>query len=226
MHLALVSDFNDYFHSSGGNDFFDGQLGYDRANYTHAPGAINVQLADGTVTKYTDASHGLSLIAPTRCGRSSLSPALILPTSSMPSDSAASSTNAGSTVTFNTNGTLNEFEGRGGNDTIIGNGNTRISYLHATAGVTVTSHPGFGQGASGTAVGDASVGTDTFTGVNRVRGSYFDDVFVGSNNDPNTAELSKAAAAMILSTVAAGSIERSISPRIPASPFTWRPARS
>ena len=47
-------DLNDFFQSSGGNDFFDGQFGFDRADYTHAPGAINVQLADGTVTKFSD----------------------------------------------------------------------------------------------------------------------------------------------------------------------------
>ena len=35
-------------------------------------------------------------------------------------------------------GMFNEFEGRGGDDIITGNGVTRISYLHATSGVTVT----------------------------------------------------------------------------------------
>ena len=67
---------------------------------------------------------------------------------------------------------LNEFEGFDGNDTITGNGNTRISYINADDGVTVdfTSWV-VGQGASGTAYGTAAgdlanVGTDTFTGVN------------------------------------------------------------
>ena len=41
------------------------------------------------------------------------------------------SANAGSS------GTFNEFEGGGGNDTITGNGNTRISYSDAGGGVTV-----------------------------------------------------------------------------------------
>ena len=97
----------------------------------------------------------------------------------------SSTTNAGSTVTFNIDGTRNEFEGRGGDDLITGNGDTRISYLHATAGVTVTFQSWVpGLGASGTAAGNSSVGTDIFTGVNGVRGSFFDDVFNGSNNDP------------------------------------------
>ena len=42
--------------------------------------------------------------------------------------------------------------------------------------------------AAGTADGDASVGHDTFTGVNRVRGSYFADTLLGSNNPSGTAE--------------------------------------
>ena len=53
----------------------------------------------------------------------------------------------------------------GGNDTITGNGNTRISYVSATGGVTVDL-------VAGTAIGNGSVGTDTITGgVNAVRGS-------------------------------------------------------
>ena len=75
--------------------------------------------------------------------------------------------------------TFNEFEGIGGDDIITGNGNTRISYLNAAAGVTVTfSGPGSGT-AQGTASGDiAGVGIDTFTGVNAVRGSNFSDTFI------------------------------------------------
>ncbi len=178
-------DFSDYFQSSGGNDFFDGQFGYDRANYTNAPGAINVQLADGTVTKYTDASK--TIVDSTDTLRSvefvtGTNFADIFnagATTNNPQGFNSNSTNAGSTVTSNVNGTFNEFEGRGGNDTIIGNGSTRISYLHATAGVTVDI-------ATGTALGDASVGRDTFTGVNSVRGSYFDDNLYGSDNPFNT----------------------------------------
>ena len=64
----------------------------------------------------------------------------------------------------------------GGNDTVTGNGNTRISYVSATAGVTVDL-------ALGTATGDASVGTDSFTGVSQVRGSQFADTLLGDVNN-------------------------------------------
>ena len=100
----------------------------------------------------------------------------------------SSSLNAGSS------GTYNEFEGNGGDDTIIGNGNTRLSFYQARSGVTVnfTSNEGYVngtyQGASGTATGDASVGTDTFSGVSGANGSFFDDTFIGSNNPNGSSE--------------------------------------
>jgi Ca2+-binding RTX toxin-like protein len=73
--------------------------------------------------------------------------------------------------------TFNEFEGMAGNDTITGNGDTRISYISASAGVTVDL-------VAGTAAGNASVGTDTITGgVTRVRGSNFNDTISGDGNN-------------------------------------------
>ena len=175
------NDANDFFKVSGGSDVFDGGFGYDRANYTNATGPIAVQLANGIVTKYTDPTK--TAVAGTDTLRS-----IEFVTGTSFADTfdatgfSAASANAGSTVTFNTDGTLNDFEGRGGDDQIIGNGNTRISYLHATGPVTVDL-------AAGTADGDASVGHDTFTGVNRVRGSFFADTLLGSNNPNGTAEL-------------------------------------
>ncbi len=183
-----ASDNNDIFTGRAGNDTIDGQFGYDRANYGAATGPINVQLAAGTVTG--DASVGTDTLQ-----------SIEMVTGSDFADTfnatgfSSTSANAGSTVTSNTLGLFNEFEGRGGNDQITGNGSTRISYLHATSGVTVTFDgnswiPAFNPngGASGTATGDASTGTDTFSGVNSVRGTNFNDVFHGSNNPCGTAE--------------------------------------
>ena len=83
--------------------------------------------------------------------------------------------------------TFNEFEGMAGNDIITGNGNTRISYVSAAAGVTVTLS-GTGSGsAQGIASGDlAGVGIDTFTGVGAVRGSGFADTFNTGDANNNT----------------------------------------
>jgi len=89
----------------------------------------------------------------------------------------AFSTNAGSNGVNERGAAFNEFEGMGGDDTIIGNGDTRVSYLFALAGVTADIQAGTGHG---TAPGDvAGVGTDTFTGVNGLEGSNFDDLLFG-----------------------------------------------
>ncbi len=78
----------------------------------------------------------------------------------------------GASTDFGPTSTFNEFEGMAGNDTITGNGNTRISYISSTGGVTVDL-------IAGTAIGNSSVGTDTITGgVNSVRGSNFNDILV------------------------------------------------
>ncbi|MBT8003717.1 MAG: calcium-binding protein, partial [Rhodospirillales bacterium] len=72
-----------------------------------------------------------------------------------------------------------DIRGGGGNDTITGNGVTRINYQDATAGVDVTfSAEGTGTASSDTTT-DAGIGTDTFTGVNAVVGSDFADDFNG-----------------------------------------------
>lgn len=72
-----------------------------------------------------------------------------------------------------------EFEGRGGDDQIIGNGATRISYRGATDGVVVDL-------GAGTTTGDVSVGNDSFTDVNQVVGSAHDDTLIGSNATDDT----------------------------------------
>src|SRR5207247_1867440 len=100
----------------------------------------------------------------------------------------AGALNVGSTF-----GSFNDFAGSGGDDTVIGNGNTRINYSIATgAGISVdledptnlvnnvanldpTAVAGFAIGLAG-----SNQGTDTLTGVNAVLGSMFDDHLLGS----------------------------------------------
>jgi Ca2+-binding RTX toxin-like protein len=73
-------------------------------------------------------------------------------------------------------GAFNEFDGGAGDDTIIGNGATRVSFISAFAPVTVN------LGATGNASGIAS-GFDTLTNVFSVRGSNFDDTLIGSTSN-------------------------------------------
>ena len=157
------------FDGRGGNDIINGGGGFDRSDYnndlTETTG-ITVNLAAGTVTGSSVAGNDTLISIEAVRGTAFADTYNAVGFS-------GSSTNAGSL------GTFNEFTGGGGNDTIIGNGNTRISFNNATAGVTVDI-------AAGTATGDASVGTDTFSGVNAVQGSMFDDTIFGSNNTAAT----------------------------------------
>jgi len=158
-------DGNDLLGGGTGSDLLDGGNGLDRASYLNAQTSIVVQLAAGTVAvgTTTDTLRSIEFV---RGGEF----ADVFDATGF----SGSSTNAGS------NGTFNEFEGRGGDDVITGNGNTRVSYLNAAAAVTVDLLAGTGQG---TALGDlAGVGLDHFTGgVTTVRGSNFDDTLLGSN---------------------------------------------
>jgi Ca2+-binding RTX toxin-like protein len=154
------------FEGRGGDDFISGASGFDRAVYAFDGPlsiGITVNLAAGTVVG--DALHTGSDTL--RSVESVLG--TFLDDSFDATGFFQGSVNAGS------NGTLNEFEGMAGNDQVIGNGNTRISYVSAREAVTVNL-------ALGTASGGASVGNDAFSGVNQVRGSNFDDVLTGSNH--------------------------------------------
>ncbi len=80
-------------------------------------------------------------------------------------------------------GTFNQFEGMGGDDTITGNGNTRLDYNFALAAVTVDLAAGTGHS---TIADNADVGNDTITilgSVNSIRGSSYNDSLFGSGNN-------------------------------------------
>ena len=169
------------FNGGAGNDFINGAGGFDRATYfsqvdDDVTGGITVNLAAGTVTG--DASVGTDTLRNIESVRGTVFDDVYNATGF-----TASSTNAGGAGTDNAGNAFNEFEGMAGNDTITGNGNTRLAFYNATAGVTVDL-------IAGTVAGDASVGNDTITGgVNAFSGSQFDDVFYGSNNALNTADI-------------------------------------
>jgi Ca2+-binding RTX toxin-like protein len=155
------------FDGRGGNDFFDGRGGFDYAVYNNDPlvgAAITVNLASGIVSG--DASIGTDTLRSIEAVRGTSFNDIYDATGF-----SGSSANAGS------NGTFNQFEGMAGDDTITGNGNTRLQYILALDGVTVDIAAGT---AHGTAPGDvANVGTDTFTGVIGVMGSTFGDTLLG-----------------------------------------------
>jgi Ca2+-binding RTX toxin-like protein len=160
-----LANTSESFIGGGGDDIIDGGAGFDRAIYNldgNISIGINVHLAAGLVTgdsdlTGTDSLQGIESVIGSVLGD-------VFDARGF----GSGSTNAGSL------GTLNEFEGHAGNDTIFGNGNTRVAFYSAQEAVTVDL-------ATGTAIGGASVGTDTFTGVNRVRGSDFGDTIKGDS---------------------------------------------
>ena len=120
------------FDGRGGNDFIDGGQGWDRADYAFngaVTTGITVNLAAGTATgdPVLTGSDTLRSIESIRGSH--------LADFYDATGFSGSSTNAGS------NGTLNEFEGMAGNDTILGNGNTRVSYSFAREAVSVDLQP-------------------------------------------------------------------------------------
>ena len=180
--LLGSNNFNgpEVFEGRGGNDNIDGRGGFDRVFYEfrlddNVTGGVVVNLAAGTVDG--DASIGHDTLHSIEAVRGTSFDDVFNATGF-----TASSPNAGSAGTDSAGNALNEFEGLGGDDTIMGNGDTRISFVNATAGVTVDL-------AFGTATGDDSVGSDTISGVNSIIGSSFADTLYGSTNAGNTSEV-------------------------------------
>ena len=161
------------FAGRAGNDFIDGKGGFDRAFYNNdgsATSGVHIDMASGVVIG--DAAIGTDTLRSVESIRGTNF------------DDTYVATNFGAPGFLNTStndvgdfGTFNEFEGMAGNDTITGNGNTRIAFYNALAGVTVDMNAGTSHS---TAAGDAAgVGNDTFTGVNAVEGSNFNDTICG-----------------------------------------------
>jgi hypothetical protein len=159
-----------------GNDHIDGRGGFDIASYNNiyfSTGPVTVNMAAGTATG--DASIGTDTL---------INVEGIQGTNFNDTYNAVGYGQAGALNVSTTHGDFNQFEGFGGNDTITGNGDTRVVYGSATGGVTIT----IGAGGAGSATGDSSVGTDTFTGgVNSAIGSNSADTYNASafNNGAN-----------------------------------------
>jgi Ca2+-binding RTX toxin-like protein len=174
------------FEGWGGNDFIDGNGGFDRVRYDNQnTGALGIQvnLAAGTVTGRDAVGTsvvGIDTIRSIETVRGTQAADVFIATG-FATNPTASNPNAGGDQ-----GSFNEFEGMGGDDVVTGNNNTRISYVNSTAGVTVTISSFGNGGGTGTATGNGSVGNDSFTGVTQVRGSSFDDTLTGSTNTTGT----------------------------------------
>ena len=127
------------FEGGPGDDLINGLGGFDRAVYEfilddNVTSGIVVHLAAGTVAPIVsgDTSIGNDTLRSIESVRGTHFADTFDATGF-----TASSTNAGSAGVDSNGAAFNEFEGLGGNDTITGNGNTRISFINAADGVTV-----------------------------------------------------------------------------------------
>ncbi|WP_036055067.1 VCBS domain-containing protein, partial [Bradyrhizobium sp. URHD0069] len=168
----------DVFYGGAGDDCIDGRAGYDLVVYkplvdNTVTGGITVDMAAGTVLG--DSSVGNDTLRSIEAIRG---------TDFNDNYNAAGFGSSGANV--GSLGAFNQFEGMGGNDVITGNNLTTVEYTNTLAGVTVDIAAG---NAHSTAAGDAAgIGVDTFSGVNGVRGSEYEDFLYGSNNPLGTAE--------------------------------------
>lgn len=174
---------NEIFYGLDGNDAIFGGDGFDSAGYniiksgdTALSGAdgISVDLAGGSVTGITGTATAL-------IGTDSLHSVEAVVGSNADDAYNATGFGAGST-NAGSNGDLNMFEGLDGDDTITGNGDTRVSYQRALDAVSVTLQTGGAGSATSLNGGDAAhVGNDTFRGgVKAVRGSDYNDQITGN----------------------------------------------
>jgi Ca2+-binding RTX toxin-like protein len=173
--LTGSANFNDEtFDGRGGNDSINGGVGFDRADYAfNGPASVGIiaNLAAGTVAGDAELTGTDTLFSVEAIRGTHLN------------DTYNATGFSGSGLNPGSLGTLNEFEGMAGDDTVIGNGNTRINFSLAREGVTVDLQ-------AHEVVGGDSVGHDTIVGgVNAMRGSNFDDVLMGTNHGIAFAEI-------------------------------------
>lgn len=157
---------DDFFRPSTGDDTGDGGVGFDQADYTfETANAVAFVLGEATQTAI-GADIGTDTFTELEAFRGGAG-----------ADTFTVEAGYRNNIGFlDATGLLfNSFMGNGGDDVVTGNGATRLEFTSATDGVTVDL-------AAGTATGDASVGSDTFTGVNSVRSSAFADTLFGSDD--------------------------------------------
>ena len=169
---TLVGGGNDDFEGFrglGGNDFIDGGTGWDRSEYPSSTSGVTVNLAAGTASG--DGSIGIDTLR-----------SIEMIMGSWFGDTFDARGFSGSSVNAGSYGDANWFEGRGGNDTIYGNGNTRLDYSYSSVAIEANMATGKAYALDpSNRAGELAliVGEDTFSGVSRIRGSALGDNLLG-----------------------------------------------
>jgi Zn/Cd-binding protein ZinT len=182
------------FRGDGGNDFIDGKSGLDRADYRaqNQVEGIVVDLAAGIVTgdallTGTDTLRGVEAIRGTYLDDVYDASGFTL------SNATSASVNSGDIVVIAPTGVTlastayNQFQVLAGNDTVIGNGATRVNFnslfIEKLVGSVPSVRASFSSDSGGFAdygLTDGGYGTVTFTGAYALRGSDGNDDLRGS----------------------------------------------
>ena len=182
------------FRGAGGDDFIDGRSGVDRADYNigNQTEGIVVQLAAGTVSgdplfTGNDTLRGIESISGTYLDDVYDATGFTL------SNAPSASVNSGDAILGSFNGetlasnAYNEFRAYAGNDSVIGNGATRLSFQSILVETLVGAKPSievtFTTASAGSALygqTDGGYGRVDFTGVFSVRGGAGNDVMTGA----------------------------------------------
>jgi uncharacterized delta-60 repeat protein/uncharacterized repeat protein (TIGR02059 family) len=168
-----VYDKFESFRGDGGNDYIDGRTGYDRADYRFATEGVTINLAQGVASSSSQGTDTLRSIEEIRGSMNGD----VFDARGFVGGLPNSDKNVGSFWWG-----LNSFIPEGGNDTIYGNGATRLDYGNAMVAIKVDLVQGIADArleSDKLTTGYLTVGRDTFTGVSEIRGTAFDDELMG-----------------------------------------------
>ena len=170
---VAANDNVEVFKGNGGDDFIDGGRGYDRASYKNSAEGIQVDLALGKASSLSQGTDTLRSIEDIQGSNY----ADLIDARNFVGGYTSTTANVGS-YWWGFNSVVPE----GGDDTILGNGSTRIGYSNSMLPITVDLKQGYADARYSADISSplyATLGRDTFSGVYYVIASAYDDLLYG-----------------------------------------------
>jgi len=170
----LGDERDNFFRPQDGDDFVDGRGGLDELEYWRAAEPVTIYMAGGVVVG--GPSSGVDTFR-----------RIEMVTGTVYADRYdASGFGSARAVNEGDQGSYNAYRPAGGNDVVIGNGQTHVLYDLTLLPVEVNLAEGYAQArleADRLITDDRSVGVHRLSGVNRVSGTVFGDVLIGDGEN-------------------------------------------